>query len=604
VPPPPPGCNYCKEKKKKCDEVRPQCARCQERNQECVYEPVRPRQRRKRDSVTALTIDPDDAPPTFKRERSGSSESLENVEHVEYAEDEYAYDAPAPRPKTAMRITEAPWTGGDMAIISPIESGVFDFPSLDRSEGEGECDDDVEEITRRDSIVSSLSCASSSRNPSLALISPVPTASPRLEFCAPAFAEFSERTNRRALVDHFCNVLSHLIVFREDGGNPFQQLVLPLSHSSPAVMDAIYALASAHLEFRGVQNGEKSVYFHNQAIQGLARLIQKGCDVNRNELLAAIMLLVYYEVLVQKARSNIVDGHLKGAMTIMSNGHTPTDRTGVFLERAFRFYDVIAALSFGTAPLSTAPGHGCLAPFPPLDSRGAVSPLGSVDALLGMATSLWPIIHRMSNLRGLKGEMERAAARGELSKVAVLRTEFETTAGATEAALNAWKPILPPEARAPDDSAAAAERGRLQSIINNALAYRHSALVYLYRTIFAHARGHPLVQHHAHASLTHCVGTVDNDGPMGALLWPLFVAACEAVDIRDRDLARQAFVAIDRRQGMTNIERAWCIVQEVWRRADDDEADSEGDDAAALSDEGGDLWRRVSEDMGVTIVFG
>jgi hypothetical protein len=190
-----------------------------------------------------------------------------------------------------MRIADAPWNSNDMAIISPVESGVFDFASLDEISGE----DDVEEITRRDSIVSSLS-AHSSRNPSLALIAPVPVASPHLEFCAPAFKEFSERNNRRALVDHFCNVLSHLIVFREDGGNPFQQLVLPLSHSSPAVMDAIYALASAHLEFRGVENGEKSVYFHNQAIQGLARLIQQGCEVNRNELLAAIMLLVYYEV--------------------------------------------------------------------------------------------------------------------------------------------------------------------------------------------------------------------------------------------------------------------------------------------------------------------
>ncbi|KAI9163115.1 transcriptional regulatory pro-1 [Paramyrothecium foliicola] len=617
------GCNYCKEKKKKCDEIRPHCARCQERGQDCVYEPVRPRQRRKRDSNSALAFDGDDAPLSplttdlplgasrlgLKRERCGSSESFE---HVEFADDEvYGSQGPPLSARSMdMHIGDSISWGStaDMAVISPVESGVFDFATL--NDPVPNDDDDVEEITRRDSVVSNLS-SQSSRNPSLALIAPVPVATPRLEFCAPAFAEFSERTNRRALVDHFCNVLSHLIVFREDGGNPFQQLVLPLSHSSPAVMDAIYALASAHLEFRGVQNGEKSVYFHNQAIQGLARLIQQGCDVNRNELLAAIMLLVYYEVLVQKARSNIVDGHLKGAMTIMSNGQTPTDRTGVFLERAFRFYDVIAALSFGTAPLSTAPGHGCLAPFPPLDSRGAISPLGSVDALLGMATSLWPIIHRMSNLRGLKVEIDNAVSRGELSKVAVLRTEFETTASATESALNSWKPILPPEAKLGEDADATQdkvfERGRLQSIINNALAYRHSALVYLYRTIFNHPRSHRLVQHHAHASLTHCIGTVNNDGPMGALLWPLFVAACEATDVGDRDLARQTFVAIDRRQGMTNIERAWCIVQEVWRRADEEERmhqDFAGHDMAVLTSVGGDLWRRVSEDMGVTIVFG
>ena len=98
-------------------------------------------------------------------------------------------------------------------------------------------------------------------------------------------------------MNHFCNVLSHLIVFREESGNPFQQLVLPLSHGSPPVMNAIYALASAHLEYRGVNTGEKSIYFHNEAIQSLAQLIEKNGKVNhKNELLASIMLLVYYEV--------------------------------------------------------------------------------------------------------------------------------------------------------------------------------------------------------------------------------------------------------------------------------------------------------------------
>jgi hypothetical protein len=37
--------------------------------------------------------------------------------------------------------------------------------------------------------------------------------------------------------------------------------------------------------------------------------------------------------LVQQGRSNIVDGHLKGAMTIMSNSQAKTDPTTSFLER-------------------------------------------------------------------------------------------------------------------------------------------------------------------------------------------------------------------------------------------------------------------------------
>lgn len=189
--------------------------------------------------------------------------------------------------------TMMPWTPAD-TVFSPLTHANFDLQSVDgRSTIQDE--DDVEEIIRRDSFASSARRCSSASSLALYRHGDQPP-SPFLEFCSPSFAEFSQRKNRRHLVDHFCNVLSHLIVFREEYGNPFQQLVLPLSQNSPAVMDAIYALASAHLEFRGVGNIEKSDFFHGRAIQELARLIEKRDGVNRNELLAAIMLLVYYEV--------------------------------------------------------------------------------------------------------------------------------------------------------------------------------------------------------------------------------------------------------------------------------------------------------------------
>lgn len=137
-----------------------------------------------------------------------------------------------------------------------------------------------------------------SRPPDLAMIAPCPVGSPLLDFHIPAFSEFSDRKNRRALVAHFCDQLSHLIVFREETGNPFTELVLPLTCTSQPVENAIYALASAHLEYRGVKNMEVPLHFHSKAIQGLAGVIhdhgKKKAD--RNELLAAIMLLVYFEV--------------------------------------------------------------------------------------------------------------------------------------------------------------------------------------------------------------------------------------------------------------------------------------------------------------------
>lgn len=160
---------------------------------------------------------------------------------------------------------------------------------------DGPVEDDAEELVRLEPVGSNM-VRSRSQYPDLAMIAPCPVPSPLQEFGAPLYMEFTQRRNRRALVDHFCNVLSHLIVFKEDTGNPFRQLVLPLSHASPPVMNAIYALSCAHLEYRGVENEEKSLDFHNKALQGLAQLIDQKEQASREEVLGAIMLLVYYEV--------------------------------------------------------------------------------------------------------------------------------------------------------------------------------------------------------------------------------------------------------------------------------------------------------------------
>lgn len=274
------GCTLCKEKKKKCDERRPQCARCAERSLPCTYEAVRPRQRRKRDSDAG-----------FASDEQNANDHDNQDENWQYGDDIEEINRDDCSRLCYSMVDNSSVADTDYILSPTTTNSVFSFPEDDNDRSRHGS------LVRRgsnDSVASNPICLP----PDLALIAPVPLASPTLDFCIPAFAEFSDRSNRRALVDHFCNVLSHLIVFREDSGNPFQQLVLPLSYNSAPVMNAIYALASAHLEYRGVSTGEeKSLYFHNEAIQGLAQLIESGGKANyKNELLAAIMLLVYYEV--------------------------------------------------------------------------------------------------------------------------------------------------------------------------------------------------------------------------------------------------------------------------------------------------------------------
>jgi len=276
---------------------------------------------------------------------------------------------------------------------------------------------------------------------------------------------------------------------------------------------------------------------------------------------------------------------------------------------------VIAALSLGTSPnTSTQPTS---APFPvPPSTAGSIpdSPLNAVDTLLGFSTDLWPIIHRLSHLLSFKTQLEAAIAAGRTNEATVLRTELENSSLAIELALTNWQPALSSIRR---DSASSlsqerdtlneevlnqdpVEDTRIQSILNNAEAYRHSAFVYLYRTIRSLPRSHTLVQKHVRLSLQACSNVVNlaekcQDGPMSALLWPLFVAAVEAVGEEDRELAIPGFGGIEKRQGMTNITRAWEVVSEVWRRVDGLE---DGEEAVEVD------WRAICEERGVSIVFG
>ncbi|KAG5974643.1 hypothetical protein E4U55_008131 [Claviceps digitariae] len=583
--------------KKKCDEVRPSCSRCLEHGQDCEYGPVKPRQRRKREGSQDR-----------RSSDSGYHEILDS--YSDFSPTSYAHaattrhaDLQLSNPDTVTPCIK--WESPELSSIGVDGSQYLGNMSAYEADNTAYV------------VPSQTDCLSeASANPFLtAVTGPKGTPSQILEFCSPSFGEFSQDFNERFLMNYFCNTFSHLIVLREDRGNPFQQLVLPLARSSQAVKGAIYALASAHLVGKGRNchgNDEKSIQFHNEAIRNLAKLIAKGGAVDRNELLATIMLIVYYEVLVQRRRSNLVESHLKGAMAIMRNSPSCEDRTSIFLEDAFRFYDVIAALSSGTAPLSSYNTYRI--PEDPSLCRPEQQQASNADeanALLGLATSLWPVIHRLSGLLPLKNELEDLVARSDvdLSKITAMQAEFDLECAIVETSLNKWQPLMPTECDLYGDtktmsSSANGKMKELQSIFHNALAYRHSALVYLYRTIYNSPRRNPIVQHHASVSLVHCKATVLHEGPMGALLWPLFVASCEAVDTIDRHSARDTFQGITRRQGMANIDRAWEVVQEVWKRADKAETLGIQSFSTGMGMDRKDLWRRVSEDMGMAIVFG
>jgi hypothetical protein len=248
----------------------------------------------------------------------------------------------------------------------------------------------------------------------------------------------------------------------------------------------------------------------------------------------------------------------------------------------------MAALSFGTSPHSLTSSPASLSP-----TSSETLPLLPVDPLLGMTTELWPIIHEISNLANMQKEVQAAKLSGFHAAAAALQAESNIKADNIELVLKNWRP-LKRNGMTTSSLDFCTKQGtkidnRIQSIICNAEAYRQAAFVYLHHNIKALPRRSSTVQYHAKAALAACLRVVMYEGPMAAILWPLFISACEAIKEVDRVVARTAFREAISRQGMMNISQAWEVVEEVWRRGDRE--------AREVS------WEEICHSRGFNIVF-
>lgn len=216
------------------------------------------------------------------------------------------------------------------------------------------------------------------------------------------------------------------------------------------------------------------------------------------------------------------------------------------------------------------------------------SAMASVDTLFGLIADLWPLEHRLASLVDVKRTLEKEeAANPGQEKTNSMRADFETNTSSIELALHQWIPKIPASVVTIENPA---DDSRLQSILNNAEAHKQASFVYLYRTILSHARASPKVQTPAKQALQACLRVVIFSGPMAALVWPLFTAACEAAEDVDRNVARTVFRHLETRQGMNNIVTAWEVCEEVWRRSDGGQGEVG--------------WRDVAQEMGREVIFG
>ena len=308
-----------KEKKKKCNEERPSCDRCVERGLKCEYEPIKPRKRRRTISPSEITAPTLHVPPPTSNVNSGFMSRLSAFRQDPASGMSSLSTSPAPR---LAAIAEG-WEIRSAFDESPHHYGEFfsdsslsPFDPLEHFHHAATSPSDYQSspVDSIDVMLTPKDLGPGGRTPSIGPTTPTTmiTSNPlgtaghspyqrsnstfsNGPAAPPPVASFIQVTPSPPLLDHFTHELAPLLVFKEQG-NPFLDLLQPLSHHSPVLQSAVYAAASAHLENLGRPADQKALDLHSKALQGLATSIGRKDSEDEDSTLAATLMLLYYEV--------------------------------------------------------------------------------------------------------------------------------------------------------------------------------------------------------------------------------------------------------------------------------------------------------------------
>ena len=237
---------------------------------------------------------------------------------------------------------------------------------------------------------------------------------------------------------------------------------------------------------------------------------------------------------------------------------------------------MIAALSLAKQPLTGSLTYQDENPSVPThlaNDEQLNDPYGCVDNVFGLATSLWPLLHRLAQLTRLESPIETTTSTHSSSSITgssprqllLAETHNRISLAALELSIKEWRPQL--ELHAVNMEHAASDSS-LQSLLQNAEAYRHAALVHLYCHC-GDRRESSRIQNAVQAALQCCLRVIVFGKPFGGLLWPLFTAGASAITSNQRNIASTVCGQLLELQGLANIANAKSLLNEVWRQMDD-----------------------------------
>jgi hypothetical protein len=166
-------------------------------------------------------------------------------------------------------------------------------------------------------------------------------------------------------IHHFVTFCCRFLAYSNDNeGNPFQEELVPLATSSPALLHSMAALAAGHLSRSQPHHDMAAAKHYSLALHELKESLSDPVIARADSTLGACLLLCVYEassgpalpedssthfLQISHSQNSLWLDHLQGARDLILFRGGP--RSNEYLTRFFSFLDVSGSLSSGAGPL-------------------------------------------------------------------------------------------------------------------------------------------------------------------------------------------------------------------------------------------------------------
>ena len=346
--------------------------------------------------------------------------------------------------------------------------------------------------------------------------------------------------------------------------NPWSTMLRPLAQSEPALHHAISAMTAFHAS---KEERDLRIIGMEHMNQSLLLLSHNIGSMRPDAALSTTLVLAFCESWDLLVSTGIA--HLQGAKKLIvqllryyqQGTMLPENEECVgFLIRTWVYMDVIARLT--SLDCDDSEDFDIL--YKPI-CQDTIRHQG-IDPLMGCASTMFPIIGRVSNLV----RKVRKTARNSFNAI--------TEANILKAKLEKWRPL--PNFDEPQDNSTDVEQA-----LWTAEAYRSATLLYLYQAVPGISLDS--VTEKIAVLSVECLTSLANvpvtSGAVIVHIFPLLAAGCEATDPETRRFVEDRWLAMMQRMKIGNLDKCLEAVKEVWERRDSHEAEKERNKARVIA---------------------